>query len=73
VRELVMEYVRAFGDRFPQNIEPGTDASAELVEELSGIMECAVALSVRPDNPRASGMAFSGLIRRMLDTVEWSK
>jgi hypothetical protein len=67
----LLKYVKAFGDRDPsRSIDEDVERADEFAEELAEIMECAVGMSVRPDDPRASGLAFSGLIRRMLDT--WS-
>ena len=65
----LLKYVKDFGDRHSElMVERDVDKAGDFAEELVSVMECAIRLSVRPDDPRASGLAFSGLNQRMFDT-----
>jgi hypothetical protein len=64
----LLKYVKALGGRHSDLLtEREAEEADEFTEELVTIMECAISLSIRPDDPRASGLAFSSLIQRMLD------
>jgi hypothetical protein len=65
----LLKYVKAFGECHSQLLVEGdAEKAGDFAEELVSLMECAIRLSVRPDDPRASGLAFSNLNQRMLDT-----
>jgi hypothetical protein len=65
----LLKYIKAFSDRHSELlIEGDAEKAGDHAEELVNMMECAIRLSIRPDDPRASGLAFSGLNQRMFDT-----
>jgi hypothetical protein len=65
----LLKYVKSLGDRHSDLLVEGdAEQAGDHAGELVDIMECAIRLSIRPDDPRASGLAFSGLNQRMFDT-----
>lgn len=65
----LLKYIKLLGDRHTAvSAEGDIEQAGKFADELVSFMECAVHLSIRPDDPRASGLAFSSINQRMFDT-----
>jgi hypothetical protein len=67
--DWILKYVRSFGERHSGwRVSQDSDQANQLTNELAQLMGCTVELSVRPNDALASGLAFSDLARRMMES-----
>lgn len=66
--DWMLKYTKSFGERYAGwQVSQDPEQANQLTNELAHMMACAVELSVRPNDPLASGLAFSDLARRMME------